>query len=142
MKDLIEKLEDTRDYIKGRTQSINVALKFEELEWLLQALTSVKSAEEVLILQKALNEYITLKHTQEECIGFIDGFKKAMHDFANNSEAMKREYQRAVCVYSDQHRAEFEYRRTEHLNPIVTSYSARAGQYEVGQIYIIKIISK
>lgn len=50
--------------------------------------------------------------------------------------------QRAVCVYSDQHRAEFEYRRTEHLNPIVTSYTARPGQYEVGQVYIIKIISK
>lgn len=86
---LIEKLKDSRDHIKGRTQSINVALKFEELEWLLQALTSVKSAEEVPLLQKALNEYINLRHTQEECIGFIDGFKKAMHDFANNSEAMK-----------------------------------------------------
>jgi hypothetical protein len=48
--------------------------------------------------------------------------------------------QRAVCVYSDQHRAEFEYRRTEHLNPIVTSYSARPGKYEVGRVYIIKII--
>jgi hypothetical protein len=86
---LIEKLKDSRDHIKGRTQSINVALKFEELEWLLQALTSVKSAEEVLILQKALNEYINLKHTQEECTGFIDGYNQAMHDFANNSEAIK-----------------------------------------------------
>ena len=46
MKDLIEKLEDTRDYIKGRTQSINIALKFEEIEFLLQALTSVKSENE------------------------------------------------------------------------------------------------
>jgi hypothetical protein len=50
--------------------------------------------------------------------------------------------QRAVCVYNDQHRAEFEYRRTEHLNPIVTTYSARPGKYEVGRVYIIKIISK
>ena len=110
---------------------------------LLQALTSVKSesVEEVLEQKRlALIEYIKLKHTQDECIGFIDGYDQAMHDFANNSEAMKREYQRAVCVYSDQHRAEFEYRRTEHLNPIVTSYSARAGQYEVGRVYIIKII--
>jgi hypothetical protein len=48
--------------------------------------------------------------------------------------------QRAVCVYSDQHRAEFEYRRTEHLNPIVTTYSAQPGQYEVGRVYIVKII--
>lgn len=54
-----------------------------------QALTEVKSesAEEVLILQKGLNEYINLRHTQEECTGFVDGYKKAMHDFANNSEA-------------------------------------------------------
>lgn len=50
--------------------------------------------------------------------------------------------QRAVCVYSDQHRAEFEYRRTEHLNQIVTTYSAQPGQYEVGRVYIVKIISK
>lgn len=50
--------------------------------------------------------------------------------------------QRALCVYSDQHRAEFEYRRTEHLNPFVTTYSARPGKYEVGRVYIIKIISK
>ena len=43
MKELIEKLKNARDYIKGRTQSISVALKFEELELLLQAITSVKS---------------------------------------------------------------------------------------------------
>jgi hypothetical protein len=57
MKDLIEKLEDTRDYIKGRTQSINIALKFEEIEFLLQALTSVKSepdiSDEKFSLEKA-----------------------------------------------------------------------------------------
>lgn len=29
-------------------------------------------------LQKALDIYIKEKHTQEECIGFIDGFEKAM----------------------------------------------------------------
>lgn len=48
MKELIEKLEYVRDYTKGRTQSINVALKFKEIEFLLQALTSVnnESAEE------------------------------------------------------------------------------------------------
>ena len=50
--------------------------------------------------------------------------------------------QRAVCVYNDHRRAEFDYRRTEHLNPIVTSYSARPGKYEVGRVYIIKIVSK
>lgn len=48
-----------------------------------------ESAEEVLLLQKALNEYINLRHTQQECTGFIDGYKKAMHDFVNNSKAMK-----------------------------------------------------
>jgi hypothetical protein len=29
----------------------------------------------------------TYKHTQEECTGFVDGYKKAMHDFASNSES-------------------------------------------------------
>ena len=47
MKELIEKLKNARDYIKGRTQSISVALKFEELELLLQAFTSVKSESEM-----------------------------------------------------------------------------------------------
>jgi predicted HicB family RNase H-like nuclease len=27
---------------------------------------------------KSLDSYIKLKHTQEECIGFIDGFEKAI----------------------------------------------------------------
>ena len=27
-------------------------------------------------LQKALNDYIDGKHTQQECVGFIDGFNK------------------------------------------------------------------
>lgn len=29
---------------------------------------------------KALNEYISLKKTQEECIGFIDGYDRALRD--------------------------------------------------------------
>ena len=29
---------------------------------------------------KALNEYIFLKKTQEECIGFIDGYDRALRD--------------------------------------------------------------
>ena len=29
-------------------------------------------------IQNPLNEYIKARHTQEECIGFIDGFNKAM----------------------------------------------------------------
>jgi|Laugrespbdmm15dd_1035085.scaffolds.fasta_scaffold02721_9 hypothetical protein len=29
---------------------------------------------------KALNEYIALKKTQEECVGFIDGYDKALED--------------------------------------------------------------
>lgn len=29
-------------------------------------------------LARALNQYIKENHTQEECIGFIDGFKKAI----------------------------------------------------------------
>jgi hypothetical protein len=69
----------------------HIIISKDDANKLLQALTSVKSesAEEVLILQKALNEYINLKHTQEECTGFIDGYNQAMHDFANNSEAIK-----------------------------------------------------
>jgi hypothetical protein len=114
-----------------------------------EALTSVKSesVEDSPILSKAeLKKVIgeqARKHEEIELESDFHSFIAGaiwMHDFASNSEAMKREYQRAVCVYSDQHRAEFEYRRTEHLNPIVTSYSARAGQYEVGRVYIIKII--
>ncbi len=33
-------------------------------------------------LEIALTSYIALKHTQEECIGFIDGFKEALSLFA------------------------------------------------------------
>jgi hypothetical protein len=51
------------------------------------------SAEEVLKLQQSsLKEYINKKHTQEECIGFIDGFGKAvqaMHDYAGQSDAVE-----------------------------------------------------
>ena len=50
--------------------------------------------------------------------------------------------QRAVCVYNDGTIARFEYKRIEHLNRIVTTYEARAGRYEVGQKYVVKIISK
>lgn len=30
--------------------------------------------------QKSLNQYINEKHSQEECIGFIDGYEKALKD--------------------------------------------------------------
>lgn len=33
-------------------------------------------------LEIALTSYIALKHTQEECVGFIDGFKEALSLFA------------------------------------------------------------
>ncbi len=33
-------------------------------------------------LEIALTSYIALKHTQEECIGFIDGFKEAVKLFS------------------------------------------------------------
>lgn len=48
------------------------------------------SAEEVLKQQQnAVSEYVKLKHTQEECIGFIDGYEKAvqnMHSFASEEK--------------------------------------------------------
>lgn len=62
MKELIEKLENARDYIKGRTQSINVALKFEELELLLQALTSVKSEQMSYENQKEIQDNLVKKY--------------------------------------------------------------------------------
>lgn len=31
-------------------------------------------------LQKSLNEYINQKKTQEECVGFIDGYEQAIED--------------------------------------------------------------
>jgi hypothetical protein len=77
-----------------------------------------ESAEEALLLQKALNEYISLKHTQEECVGFIDGYKKAMHDFANNSEAMKEDFKYFFgCGRNYQNNAEitFNVAYTEYL---------------------------
>ena len=33
-------------------------------------------------LEIALTSYIALKHNQDECIGFIDGFKEALSLFA------------------------------------------------------------
>ena len=36
--ELIEKLKSASDYIKGRTQGINITLKFEELEFIIQAI--------------------------------------------------------------------------------------------------------
>jgi hypothetical protein len=34
------------------------------------------------LLADSLETYIRDKHTQEECIGFIDGFKEALRQFA------------------------------------------------------------
>lgn len=31
-------------------------------------------------LQKSLNEYINQKKSQEECVGFIDGYEQAIED--------------------------------------------------------------
>lgn len=38
-------------------------------------------------LAKHLNEYINAKHTQEECVGFSDGFKKA-NELANENKKL------------------------------------------------------
>lgn len=87
MKELIESIENQIKF------NSNVVISKDDANKLLQALTSVKSesVEEVLEQKQiTLSEYIKLKHTQEECIGFIDGYDRAMHDFANNSEAMKQ----------------------------------------------------
>lgn len=35
------------------------------------------------ILADCLTEYINERHTQEECTGFIDGFKKALEELSN-----------------------------------------------------------
>lgn len=34
------------------------------------------------LLANSLETYVREKHTQEECIGFIDGFKEALRQFA------------------------------------------------------------
>jgi GTP-binding protein EngB required for normal cell division len=42
-------------------------------------------------LQKSLNEYINQKKSQEECVGFIDGYEQAIEDAEaqiNNSRAL------------------------------------------------------
>lgn len=41
-------------------------------------------------LEIALTSYIALKHTQEECVGFIDGFKEALSlfDVSGRSELL------------------------------------------------------
>ncbi len=38
--------------------------------------------------QDSLNTYVKEKHTQEECIGFIDGYEKAVNDFEELFEDM------------------------------------------------------
>ena len=38
------------------------------------------------ILAKELNIFIKEKHTQEECTGFINGFEKAMEEYASQSK--------------------------------------------------------
>jgi hypothetical protein len=40
-------------------------------------------------LQKALDIYIKEKHTQEECIGFIDGFEKAQRNMFSLDDMKK-----------------------------------------------------
>lgn len=37
------------------------------------------------LLAKCLDSYVREKHTQEECIGFIDGFKEAFNQINNNA---------------------------------------------------------
>lgn len=41
-------------------------------------------------LEKSLGTYIKEKHTQEECIGFIDGYKKAYKDITFKSLIISR----------------------------------------------------
>lgn len=41
-------------------------------------------------LQKQLNLYIKEKHTQEECIGFIDGYNKAKEEGVFTLEDMEK----------------------------------------------------
>lgn len=45
--------------------------------------------------------------------------------------------QKAICVYSDEHRAEFEYVHIEHLNKVITTYQSKPGDYQVGRKYIV-----
>jgi len=42
----------------------------------------IKHMDEKKILADSLNDYIKKKHTQDECIGFIDGFKEALRQYA------------------------------------------------------------
>jgi len=57
------------------------------------------------LLPKQLDEYVREEHTQEECIGFIDGFEKAIDLVKNGylhavSQCNAQDYAR-FCVECD-----------------------------------------
>lgn len=51
---------------------------------------------------KELENYVKAKHTQEECIGFIDGFERANELFALYSVSQQRELLTAFLRYGKQ----------------------------------------
>lgn len=42
-------------------------------------------------IEKALNDYIKAKHKQDECIGFIDGYKQCQEYMADTSKVTRFE---------------------------------------------------
>lgn len=52
---------------------------------------------EVKPSERALNEYVKQKHTQEECIGFIDGFTLA----GQKIEELQKELQAAHLMWAN-----------------------------------------
>lgn len=40
--------------------------------------------DEIKMLAYSLTEFIKDKHTQDECLGFIEGYKKAFEDINNS----------------------------------------------------------
>ena len=49
-------------------------------------------------LAESLDAYIKLKHTQEECSGFIDGFEKACEFFTEHAQAYHEDKTRWISV--------------------------------------------
>ena len=49
--------------------------------------------------EAAINAYIKEKHNQDECIGFIDGFEKAMSLVKNCSMHAVSNNEVAVCLH-------------------------------------------
>jgi hypothetical protein len=81
-KEAIQLLKDHNEWRRGggvvHTNAEKLGIAIDVVVKQEQSLPLVEATDKEKLLAKHLDVYIKDRHTQEECIGFIDGFKEAL----------------------------------------------------------------